>query len=185
MLRHGAPMMKGICSSWRVALLQLQTFEINRGFVVLLWQLCNTVCLDQCSRLHTRRKRAPADQSTIILHSGVPSQALSTESLEMSPPTPGSLWGTQMTEWKAPLFSDFSQLACLISMTRTCPRFSCLLWRVGKAVLRSQNSAIAKQCAKYFCKLSKSHENDHVEYCPRNYSKILQPIYGVDMLWWY
>lgn len=182
MLRHAAAMMKGICSGWRVALLQLQTFEINRGFVVLLWRLCNTVCLDQCSRSHTRRKRARADQSTIILHSGVPSQALSTASLEMSPPTPGSLWGTQMTEWKAPLFSHFSQLPRLISMTRTCPLFSCRLWRVGEAALRRQNSAIAKHSVKCFCKLSKSHENYDVEYCPRTYSKILQPFYGVDML---
>lgn len=150
MLRHGAPMMKGICSGWRVALLQLQTFEINRGFVVLLWRLCNTVCLDQCSRLHTRRKRARADQSTIILHSGVPSQALSTESLEMSPPTPGSLWGTQMTEWKALLFSHFSQLPCLISMTKMCPRFSCQLWRVGKSCAQKPKLSNCKTVREIF-----------------------------------
>lgn len=178
MLRHGAPMMKGICSGWRVALPPLQTFQINRGFVVLHWRLCNTVCLDQCSRLHMRRKRARADQSTIILHSGVPSQARSTESLEMSAPTPGSLWGTQMTEWKAPLFSHFSQLPCLISMTRMCPGSSCQLWRVGKKLC----SEAKTQRVKYFCKLSKSHENDDVEHCPRNDSKISPPFCGVDML---
>lgn len=44
------------------------------------------------------------------------------------------------------------------------------------------NSATAKQCVKHFCKPSKSHENDDVEYCLRSYSKILQPFHAVDML---